>query len=195
MRSKLLATGFVLALLAIFPFVGPARAADKNDRSAAPRPTVSKMTITVANLPTVYYSVQNGTPRLNAVYRLLGYAENEFTLVMQLQELKFDYVRNERTREARTMSGGYGSYAPSPPGESTLKFGLSQDLAAEGTPDAAVQAIRLLEKAESDAAEELKLLSVQDQQQLQAATQKMHDLVAPGASNAAPRAGANNAGR
>jgi hypothetical protein len=190
MRSKVLATGFMLAWLAIFAITWPTLAADK---STAPRPTVSKMTITVGSLPAVYYSVQNGTPHLNAVYRLLGYAENEFTLVMQLQELKFDYVRNERVREALTMSGPglYGSYASHPPGESTLKYGLSQGLAAEGTPDAAVKAIQLLEKAETDAAEELKLLSLQDQQQLQAATKKMRDIVAPGASNAGSRAGAN----
>src|SRR5260221_7958235 len=149
MRSKLLTTGIALALLANFQIAGPSRAADKNGKSAAPRPTVSKMTIAVGSLPTVYYSVQNGTPRLNAVYRLLGYAENEFTIVMQLQELKIDYVRNERTREAQTMSGPgpYGSYASSPPGESSLKTGLSLGLAAEGTPDAAVKAIQLLEKA------------------------------------------------
>ncbi|HEV3145658.1 MAG TPA: hypothetical protein VGZ47_17350 [Gemmataceae bacterium] len=183
MRSKFLATAFVLALLATLQIVGPSRAADNQTLSAAPQPEVSKMTIKVGDLPTVYYNVQNGTPRLNAVYRLLQFAENEYTLVKQLQDLKFDYVRNERIREAQTLAGGVGNSSTSygyysPPGESTLKQGLSNELAAEGTPEAAVRAIELLEKAETDAANELKLLTPQDRQQLQETTKKLQDFAA-----------------
>jgi hypothetical protein len=197
-----------LALLATLQLATPSRA---DDNAANQRPKVSKMTIDNAGAKTVYYSVTNGTPRLNALYSKLEFAENEVTIVKQLQLLRLDYIRSERTREGssavygisapsfnRTNSlGSYGgSYDPfgsysSGNGESTLKNGLSQVLAAEGTPDAAMQAIQVMERAETDAANELKLLSPQDQQQLKETTQKMHDFAA---AQMAP-ANANNAGK
>jgi len=201
-----------MALLATLQFAIPSRA---DDKEANPRPQVSKMTIDNGGAKTVYYSVTNGTPHLNALYSKLEFAENEVTIVKQLQLLRLDYIRSERTREGssavygigapsfnRTNSlGSYGgSYDPfgsygGGNGESTLKNGLSQVLAAEGTPDAAMQAIQVMERAETDATNELKLLAPQGQQQLQATTKKMHDFVAAQAATSATRARARHAGR
>jgi hypothetical protein len=195
MRSKLIATGFVLAMLASVQIVTPSWADDVSGKSAPQTPVVSKMTVDNGGAKTVYYTVTNGTPRLNALYRKLEYAENEVTIVQQLQLLRLDYVHNERTREAQASSAvygfssmgsygnngstgsTYGSYGGGN-GESTLKNGLSQVLAGEGSPDAAMQAIQVLERAETDAANELKLLSPKDRQQLESSTQKMHDFAA-----------------
>jgi hypothetical protein len=192
MRSKLLSFAFALALLATLQFATPSRA---DDNAAKPRPTVSKMTVDNAGAKTVYYSVTNGTPRLNALYSKLEFAENEVTIVKQLQLLRLDYIRSERTsvgisavygisapsfngmNSLGSYGGSYGSYGGGN-GESTLKNGLSQVLAAEGTPDAAMQAIQVMERAETDATNELKLLSPKDQQQLQETTQKLRDFVA-----------------
>ncbi|HLW65131.1 MAG TPA: hypothetical protein VKS79_07380 [Gemmataceae bacterium] len=192
-----------MALLATLQFAAPSRA---DDNAANKRPKVSKMTIDNAGTKTVYYSVTNGTPHLNALYRKLEFAENEVTIVQQLQMLRLDYIRSERTREASSaiygisapnfngMNGGadgsygsYGSYGGGN-GESSLKNGLSQVLAAEGTPDAAMQAIQVLERAETEAANELKLLTPQDQQQLKDTTKKLHDFVVSQTPNAAPAA-------
>ena len=195
MRSKLLSFAFALALLATLQFATPSRA---DDNAAKPRPQVSKLTVDNGGAKTVYYSVTNGTPRLNALYNKLEFAENEVTIVKQLQQLRLDYIRSERTAQASSAVygigapsfngtnslgsyggsyGPYGSYGGGN-GESTLKNGLSQVLAAEGTPDAAMQAINVMERAETDATKELKLLTPQDQQQLQETTQKMKDFVA-----------------
>jgi hypothetical protein len=184
-----------MALLATLQFAIPSRA---DDNAANPRPKVSKMTIDNGGAKTVYYSVTNGTPRLNALYSKLEFAENEVTIVKQLQLLRLDYIRSERTREGssavygisapsfnRTNSlGSYGgSYDPfgsygGGNGESTLKNGLSQVLAAEGTPDAAMQAIQVMERAETDATNELKLLSAEDRKQLAATTTQLHNFAA-----------------
>jgi hypothetical protein len=197
MRSKLLSFGFVLALLATLQFATPSRA---DDNASKPRPQVSKLTVDNGGAKTVYYSVTNGTPRLNALYNKLEFAENEVTIVKQLQQLRLDYIRSERTSVAisavygisapsfngtnslGSYGGSYGSYGGGN-GESTLKNGLSQVLAAEGTPDAAMQAIQVMERAETDATNELKLLSPKDQQQLQETTQMMRDFVADQMAN------------
>jgi hypothetical protein len=193
-----------MALLVTLQIATPSRA---DDNAAKPRPQVSKMTIDNAGAKTVYYSVTNGTPRLNALYSKLEFAENEVTIVKQLQLLRLDYIRSERTAQASSAvygigapsfngtnsvgsyGGSYGPYGGGN-GESTLKNGLSQVLAAEGTPDAAMQAIQVMERAETDAANELKLLTPQDQQQLQATTKQMHDFVVAQTQNAPATASA-----
>ena len=200
MRTTLLT--IAMALLATLQFATPSHA---DDNAAKPPPQVSKMTVDNGGAKTVYYSVTNGTPRLNALYNKLEFAENEVTIVKQLQQLRLDYIRSERTAQASSAVygigapsfngtnslgsyggsyGPYGSYGGGN-GESTLKNGLSQVLAAEGTPDAAMQAINVMERAETDATKELKLLSAGDRKQLDATTQQLHDFAAQYSANLA----------
>jgi hypothetical protein len=128
------------------------------------------MQIFNGSLETVSYAVQGGSPQLQRAYRLLQYAEQEVSVVEQLQLLKLEYVHNERQLEAlrtaqqlsyfmpRFTSGG-DSFA----GESTLKSAVSYGLADEATPERAEQIIRRLEQAQLDLAQELKNLPAKGQ--------------------------------
>jgi hypothetical protein len=207
MCYKSRAIGFALALMMLFQVAAPSRADDGKAPPAvkpppaaqAPpavqAPKVYRMTIDVSGTQTVYYNIQNGTPRLQTVYRMLAWAENEMTVVEQLQKLKIDYINNERLREAQDAYSGFTGSNRNGPNygwESTLKTGLSKGLAREGTPQAAVIAIQMLERAETDAANELKQLTPPDRAALDATNKKMQDFVAandPNA-NAAPPASA-----
>src|SRR5262249_17382326 len=119
------------------------------------------------------------------------WAENEMTVVQQLQQLKFDYLRQERTRELLNSgplaygSGPGGSPRYNPGGESMLKQALSGQMAGEATPEAAVRAIQMLERAEVEAAEELKNLAPEDRKALEARTDELRGLAAALAPKAA----------
>ncbi len=178
-------------MLAAFYVAGPVHAAEANAPPVAPAPAaaqapkVNKMTIEVNGVSTVYYTVQYGSPRLQVVYRTLQYAENEMTVVEQLQQLKLDYVRNERNRVSGAGANnilGWNPYgANCPPPESTLQAGVSQVLANEATPRAALQAIQMLQRAEADATNELKQLAPKDRQALGATAQQLQDFAAQNA--------------
>jgi hypothetical protein len=179
MRYSFRVGGFALALLATLQAAAPIRAEEDKGPPADPQPKIFRMTINVAGSQSVHYTVQNGTPRLQTVYRMLEWAENEMTIVEQMQQLKMEYVRNERQREERNASGGFpGSGGAVGDWESSLKIALSQELAGEATPEAAVQAIQLLQRAEADAANELKQLAPKDRQALDLTNKKMQEFVA-----------------
>jgi hypothetical protein len=181
------AASFVLALLAALQVAAPSRAADDKAPPANQQPKIFRLTVDAGGAQTVYYTVQNGSLRLQTVYRMLAWAENEMTVVEQLQKLKLDYINSEHVRETQYASGGFSGYVgktPKAARESTLKAGLSQGLANEGTPEAAVQAIQLLERAETDAANELKQLAPKDRNALDETNKKLQDFVAANAPNA-----------
>jgi hypothetical protein len=184
-----------LALLAALLLAAPSPADNDLPPPAAQRPKISKLTIDVNGTQTVHYTVQNGTPRLRTVFQTLEWAENEMTIVQQLQQLKLDYVRNERTHELQSgnatafgprFGSGPGYYPPSRGHESSLKMAISGQLAEEGTPEAAIRAIQLLEKAETEAADELKRLAPEDRKALEARTDELRTFVASLAPNARP---------
>jgi hypothetical protein len=145
----------------LFLLTAPAPAQEaKPDAS----PPVRKMEIWNGPLRTVYYSLLEGSPHRQALYRILQWAENEVTIADQLQQLKLAYVGDERQLEAFRMAPQFG-YAPwlggggcwaGVPCESSLKAGLSGVLTQEATPEAALRLIRLLEQAQTDVATERK---------------------------------------
>jgi hypothetical protein len=138
-------------------------------QEARPAPQIHKLTIYNGNTRTVTYSVQNGSPRLRARVRALQYAENEVMLVEQLQQLKMDYVANERALEAIQISRAVAQGPFPGPGwgrESSIKYALADVLAAEATPEAALWLIGVLEQAESELAQELQKLPPEQRDKL-----------------------------
>src|SRR5437773_5855661 len=59
--------------------------------------TIDKVAIDNGLAHTVKYSVTGGSPQLQAVVRRVEWAENELSVIEQLQLLKLDTVVNERT--------------------------------------------------------------------------------------------------
>jgi hypothetical protein len=158
-RAATLLTAFLLT-------AGPLAAQDAKPAAPAPPRTANKLEIWSGPMRRVYYSVPNGSPHVQALYRRLQWAENEVTIVEQLQQLKMDYVNNERRLEAfRTaqqltyapwVAGGC-YYAGGASCESSLKSSLSGMLAQESTTESALGLFHLLEQAQTDvAAEQLK---------------------------------------
>jgi len=135
------------------------------DAQEAPAPQVNKLTIYNGTRKTVTYSVQGGTPRLRARFRLLQFAENEVTLVEQLQQLKMAYVANELLLEG-LVTGGPVPNGPFFGRESSIKFALADNLAQEATPDAAIRLIDLLEQAETEVEIEIHKLPPQQRDRL-----------------------------
>ncbi len=128
-------------------------------------PPARKLEIWNGPLRTVYYSLPEGSPHRQALYRILQWAENEVALVEQLQQLKLEYVANDRRlesfRTARQLSYapwfcGGGCCGGDVACEPSLKTALSGQLAQEATPEAALRLIRLLEQAQTDIATEEK---------------------------------------
>ena len=137
--------------------------------------SVHKLVIDSAFSHTVKYYVTGGSPRLQALVRRVEWAENELSVVEQLQLLKLDSVVNERRVAAfRTAQLTNPYYPPGfiPPsiatvnggdGESSLQRVLKRQLADEATPDAALQLIGLLEDLQTELDAELKALPPQEQ--------------------------------
>src|SRR5205085_1652184 len=81
------------------PSAGPAApAATQEPKPPTSSSPIHKLTVYNGDVPVVSYTTTSDSPRLQALCRILQWAENEVTLVDQLQRLKFDYLRAERQR-------------------------------------------------------------------------------------------------
>jgi hypothetical protein len=138
---------------------------------------ISKQVIDNGLSHTVKYFVTGASPRLQALVRRVEWAENELSVVEQLQLLKLDTVVNERSVAAfRTAQltnpyfpPGYTSLSTAADnwGESPLQRSLAGQLAHEATPEAAQQMIGFLEKMQTELDAELKALPPQEKKAAQ----------------------------
>src|SRR5262249_28276402 len=78
----------------IFAVCGPAKAQELAPAESGV--SVTKLSIDSGGTHTVRYTVTNGSPRLQALVRRVEWAENELSVIEQLQMLKLDTVVNER---------------------------------------------------------------------------------------------------
>ena len=146
------------ALVAALLLVGTAGAQEARPAAPAAVPQVHKMTIYNGSVPTVSYSVQGGSPHLQALSQALEFTENELNVTKQLQRLRLGIVVNEQTLDTlRTWqqlglgpisTPGYAAcYAPS---DSALKSALIPGLAREATPAMAYELINLWEQVQTE---------------------------------------------
>ena len=146
------------ALVAALVLVGTAGAQEAKPAAPAVVPQVHKMTIYNGPVPTVSYSVQGGSPHLEALAESLQFTENELILTNELQKLRIGIVANERTvdmvRTSQQLGLGPistpGEAACYPPPDSTLKRALIPGLAREATPATAFQLINLREQVQTE---------------------------------------------
>jgi hypothetical protein len=145
---------------------GAAHAQENQPPAAPPRPTIEDMTIINGPNVTHSYSVQNGSPQLEARYKELELADNEMNLAFELSHLKQDYVQNERTMDnlrvvhyrngwpdsssGGSSDSGYSSSSSSQ-NTPTIKSEIATQLAQSATYENGVKAIRNWEKAKVDA--------------------------------------------
>ncbi len=116
------------------------------------------MTIYNGPVPTVSYSVQGGSPRLQALAQTLQYTENELNLTNELQKLRLGIVVNEQTLDSVRTSQQLGFGPISTPGyaacyaraDSALKRALIPQLAQESTPAMAFELINLREQVQTE---------------------------------------------
>jgi hypothetical protein len=109
-------------------------------------------------VPTVSYSVQGGSPHLQALYQTLQFTENEINLTRELQKLRLGIVANEQTLDTlRTWqqlglgpisTPGYAACCA--PADSALKRALIPGLAREATPATAYALINLWEQVQTE---------------------------------------------
>ncbi len=133
--------------------------AARADGPAAPAavPQVNKTTVYNGVVPTVSYSVQGGSPHLQALAQALQFTENEMTLTGELQQLRLGIVHNETTLDglrtaqqlglAPVSTPGYAGYAPP---DSALKRALVPGLAKEAKPAKAYELINLWEQLQTE---------------------------------------------
>jgi hypothetical protein len=106
---------------------------------------------------TVSYSVEGGSPQLQALCQGLQFTETEMTVTRELQKLRLGIVANEQTLDMVRTSQALGlgpistpayahRYGPS---ESALKCALIPGLAQEATPAAAFQLINLWQQLQT----------------------------------------------
>ena len=146
------------ALVAALLLVGTAGAQEARPAAPAAVPQVHKMTIYNGSVPTVSYSVQGGSPHLEALCEKLQFTENELILTNELQKLRLGIVANEQTLDTLRTSQQLGLGPISTPGEaacypppdSTLKRALIPGLAREATPATAFQLINLREQVQTE---------------------------------------------
>jgi hypothetical protein len=141
--------------------------------------TIDKINVDNGIAHTVKYLVTGGSPQLQAMVRRVEWAENELSVIEQLQLLKLDTVVNERRvaafRTAQLTNPYYPpGFIPLPIatdngcyGESSLQRALKEQLAYEATPEAALQLIGFLERLQTDLDAELKALPPQEQKAAQ----------------------------
>ena len=141
--------------------------------------SIHKLVIETGFSHTVKYYVEGGSPRLQALVRRVEWAENELSVIEQLQLLKLDTVVNERRVAAfRTEQLTNPDYPPGflpPPlatgnggnGASPLQRALGRQLASEATPAAALQLIGFLEHLQTQLDAELKALPPQEKKEAQ----------------------------
>src|ERR1700730_1048378 len=92
------------ALVAALLLVGTAGAQGTRPAAPAAVPQVHKMTIYNGLVPTVSYSVEGGSPRLQALCQTLQFTENELNLTGELQKLRLGIVANEQTLDTLRTS-------------------------------------------------------------------------------------------
>ena len=138
--------------------------------------SIHKVTVTSPHTRTVKYYVTGGSPRLLALVRRVEWAENEMSVVEQLQQLRLDTVVNERrVAAARTdqFTNPYftAGYVPPPVyvgggghGGSSFQRALKEQLAHQATPGAALQLIGFLEQVQTELDAELKALPPLEQE-------------------------------
>jgi hypothetical protein len=141
---------------------GAAHAQVNQPPAAPPRPTIEDMTIINGSNVTHSYSVQNGSPQLEARYKELELADNEMNLAFELSHLKQDYVQNERTMDNlrvvhyqmgwpdSSSDSGYSSSSSSQ-NTPTIKSEIAPQLAQSAIYENGVKAIRTWERAKVDA--------------------------------------------
>jgi hypothetical protein len=154
----------------LFAVSGPARAQEM--APAGSGVSVHRLVIDSGFAHTVKYIVTGGSLQLQALVRRLEWAENEVTVIEQLQLLKLDIVGNERRAAAlRTgqltnpyYSPGFGSHSTGigGGGESSLVSGLSYQMASEANLESAMQMIGLLEQLQVELDAKLKALPPQE---------------------------------
>jgi hypothetical protein len=138
--------------------VGTAGAQEAKPAAPAAVPQIHKMTIYNGPVATVSYSVEGGSPHLQALCQALQFTENELTLTAELQKLRLGIVVNEQTLDRlRTWqqlglgpisTPGYAAcYAPP---DSALKCALIPGLAREATPTTAYELINLWEQLQTE---------------------------------------------
>ena len=130
------------ALVAVLLLVGTASAQEPKPAAPAAVPQIHKTTIYNGQVPTVSYTVEGGSPHLQALVQTLQFTENELALTRELQKLRLGIVINEQTLDSVRTSQALGlgpistpGYAACyPPPDSALKRALIPGLAAESTP-------------------------------------------------------------
>ena len=155
-----------------FAVCGPARA-----QALAPAGsgvTIDKVVGNNGLARTVKYFVTGGSPRLQALVRRVEWAENQLSVIEQLQLLKLDTVVNERRVAAFRTAQLTNPYYPPGfiplsiatdhgwDGASSLQRALKWQLAYEATPQAALQLIGFLEQLQTELDAELKALPPQE---------------------------------
>jgi hypothetical protein len=136
--------------------------------------SIQKVAIDNDGAHTVKYYVTGGSPRLQALVRRVEWAENELSVIEQLQMLKLDTVVNERRIAAFRTTQLTSPFFPSRfyprsrawhsggHGDSYLQTALSEQLADEATPEAALQTIGFLEQMQTQLDVELRALPPQE---------------------------------
>jgi hypothetical protein len=166
---------------------GPARAQEL----APPGSGVSirKATITTSHSRTVQYYVTGGSARLQALVRRVEWAENELSVIEQLQLLRLETVVNERRVAAFRTEQLTNPYYPTgfgpPPvlvvggsGGSHFQRGLKAQLLDQATPDAALKLIGFLEQVQTQLDAELKALPLPEQKATQDSVDALRKRVA-----------------
>jgi hypothetical protein len=146
------------ALVAVLLLAGTTGAQQAAPAAPAAVPQVQKMIIYNGQVPTVSYTVQGGSPRLEALAQKLQFTENEINVTGELQKLRLGIVANEQTLDTvRTGQqlglgpiGTPGSADCYTPPDSALKRALIPGLAREATPAVAYQLIDLREQVQTE---------------------------------------------
>ena len=176
------------ALVAALLLAGTAAAQEAGPPAPAAVLQVNKMTIYNGSVPTVSYSVEGGSPRLQALFQTLEFTDNELNLTRELQRLRLGIVVNEQTLDTVRTSQALGLGPISTPGnaacygpaDSALKRALIPGLAQEATPAMAFELINLRERVQTE---------LQAEQRKAAATVRGEPPATPNAQPAAPTAG------
>jgi hypothetical protein len=141
--------------------------------------SIRKLVLDSGLAHTIKYFVTGGSPRLQALVRRLEWAENELSVIEQLQMLKLDTVVNERRVAAFRTAQLTNPYYPPGfipvsfatdngcDGESYLQRTLKGQLAYEATPESAMQLIGFLEQVQTELDTELKALPPQEKKEAQ----------------------------
>jgi hypothetical protein len=168
---------FAGIITVIFAVCGPARA--QPIAPAGSGVTIDKVVVDNGPAHTVKYFAKGGSPRLQALVRRVEWAENELSVIEQLQLLKLDTVVNERRVAAFRTAQLTNPYFPpgfiplsigteyGGDGSSRLQRALTGQLAYEATPQAALQLIDFLEQQQTELDAELKKLPPQEKKAAQ----------------------------